>query len=101
MAFIAGISDLTLLLFVIVVGALLWMIKLAYDLKALVVKKGRHVEGKVALLEGKAVLMRREVVDLHKTLHSKMDVGEFDKRMDGLIELVGGRKKEHKHRDVH
>ncbi len=54
------------------------------------------------VLEGKAVLMRREVVDLHKALHSKMDAGEFDKRMDGLIELVQGRKKEtHKHKDVH
>ncbi|MFH1199589.1 MAG: hypothetical protein V1708_00820, partial [Candidatus Micrarchaeota archaeon] len=93
MAFIEGIGDITALLFVIVVAALAWMIKLAYDLKHLVVKRGRHVEGKVALLEGKAVLTRREVVDLHKSLHQKMDISEFDKRMDGLIELVGGRKK--------
>ncbi len=102
MALVEGVNDLTLALFVLVVVALAWMMKLAYELKALVVKKGRHVEGKVALLEGKAVLMRREVVDLHKALHSKMDAGEFDKRMDGLIELVQGRKKEtHKHKDVH
>lgn len=101
MAVVEGVNDLTLLLFIVVVVALLWMVKVAYDLKALVVKKGRHVEGKVALLEGKAVLLRREVVDLHKALHSKMDVGEFDRRMDGLIELVKGKKETHKHKDVH
>ncbi|MFH1106496.1 MAG: hypothetical protein V1787_01225 [Candidatus Micrarchaeota archaeon] len=102
MALVEGVSDLTVVLFIVVVSALLWMVKMSYDLRALIVRRGRAIESKVAFLEGKAVLMRREVVDLHKSLHSKMDAGEFEKRMDGLIELVKGRKKEtHKHKDAH
>lgn len=92
MPLVEGISDVTLLVFVIVLAALVWMIKVASDLRLLIVKRGKLLDNKISLLEGKAVLMRREVVDLHKSMHQKLDKEEFERRIDGLIELLSGKK---------
>lgn len=100
MAIVEGISDLTLFVFLLVLLALGWMIKVASDLRLLISKRARAIDGKVSLLEGKAVLMRREVVDLHKAMHQKLDKSEFERRMDGLVELISGKKPAHKKKDV-
>ncbi|MBU1197921.1 hypothetical protein KJ765_05430 [Candidatus Micrarchaeota archaeon] len=100
MSIIAGLSDVSLLVFVVVIASLVWMIKVAYDLKKLIVKRGKLIDSKVSLLEGKAVLMRREVVDLHKNMHHKLDKEEFERRVDGLVELLGGKKSNKKHKDA-
>ncbi len=100
MTIVEGISDLTLIVFILVLAALVWMIKIASDLRSLIVKRAKSIDSKVSLLEGKAVLMRREVVDLHKALHAKLDKTEFERRIDGLVELLSGKKGTHKKKDV-
>lgn len=100
MAIIEGISDSSILLFVVVFGAFLWMLRLAYELKAAILQKSKALDSKIGNLEGKAVSIRREVADLHRTLSAKLDKEEFEKRMDGLGELVVKKKEGGSRKDV-
>lgn len=100
MAIIEGISDSSVLLSVIVLAAMLWMLKLAYELKTAIVQKGKALDTKISNLESRAVSIRREMADLHKSVSQKLDRDEFEKRLDGLIELVGKKKETKKEKDA-
>ncbi|MBI5225408.1 hypothetical protein HY989_06070 [Candidatus Micrarchaeota archaeon] len=100
MAILEGANDASVVLFIFVIGALFWMIKLAYDLKNAILAKSKTLDSKVANLEGKAISIRKEVQDLNKNIHQKLDKEEFEKRIDGLIDLVGKKKEPEKRKDM-
>ncbi|MEK6953420.1 MAG: hypothetical protein AABX01_00305 [Candidatus Micrarchaeota archaeon] len=100
MAIIGGVNDFTLLLFVLVFAAFIWMLKLASDLKAAILQRSKSLDSKVTNLESKAVSIRREVVELHKAVSQKLDREEFEKRIDGLVALVGKKKEAERKKDV-
>lgn len=100
MSMIEGVGDLALLLLVLVLALAIYFIKLAYDLKRAILMRSRSLDAKVGNLESRAVSIRREVVDLHKQIGQKLDKEEFEKRIDGLIELVGKRRETEKKKDA-
>ncbi|MFH0972086.1 MAG: hypothetical protein V1835_05990 [Candidatus Micrarchaeota archaeon] len=100
MAIIEGVGDSSVFLAIIVLAALLWMLKLAYDLKKAIIQKSKMLDTKVSSLESRAVSIRREVVDLHKVINQKLDKEEFEKRIDGLIALVGKKKEAERKKDA-
>ncbi|HLC47466.1 MAG TPA: hypothetical protein VJI13_00170 [Candidatus Norongarragalinales archaeon] len=100
MAILEGVHDFTLLLFVLVFVAFIWMLKLASELKGAIMQKSKALDAKVTNLETKAVGIRREVLDLHRTIGQKLDREEFEKRIDGLVALVGKKKEAEKRKDA-
>ncbi|MFH1443341.1 MAG: hypothetical protein ABIG96_04880 [Candidatus Micrarchaeota archaeon] len=100
MAIVEGFSDSSVALLLVVLAALLWMVKLAYDLKHSIIQRSKMLDSKVSSLEGRAVSIRREMIDLHKAVGQKLDKEEFEKRIDGLIELVGKKEKAERKRDA-
>jgi hypothetical protein len=100
MAILEGVNDLTLLLFVAVFAAFIWMLKLASELKATIMHRSRTLDAKVVNLEARAVAIRREVADLHRAVGQKLDREEFEKRIDGLVALVGKKKAEERKKDA-
>ncbi|MFH1750290.1 MAG: hypothetical protein ABH863_01275 [Candidatus Micrarchaeota archaeon] len=100
MAIIEGLSDLTLLVFALVFLAFIWMLKLASELKQAILLRSKALDSKISTLETRAVSIRREVADLHKDISHKLDREEFEKRIDGLISLVGKKKEADRKKDI-
>jgi hypothetical protein len=100
MALIEGVSDFSVFLIVALFLIALYMLKLAQELKDAIIQKSKMLDSKISNLESKAVSVRREVLDLHKNVNQKLDREEFEKRLDGLIGLVGKKKETEKKKDA-
>ena len=83
-------TDFAVLLLAAVVLALLLVMKLAYDLKEAVLRRSDAINSKLIQLEHRAVEMKRELHDLHRTAKDKADYADLEKRVNGLIELIKG-----------
>ncbi len=100
MAILEGVSDSAVFLIAIVLVAVAWMIKLAYELKHAILQKSHSLDHKISSLEGKAVSIRREVVDLQKNVNQKLDREDLEKQLDSVIRMVGKKKETEKKKDM-
>ena len=81
--------------FVIVAIAVLWLIKIAHDLKTAIVKRSGELDARLMSAEQKAISSRKDVEDMHRIMNDKVDGEEMERRINGLVELVTKKEKKH------
>ena len=70
--------------------AFAWVVRLGFQVRRSIRDQGDHLHDRMDELEEAALEIRKDIDEVEAELGSKVDVEHLEKRISGLVELVGG-----------